>query len=717
MGSEAPVTEKKVREPFSRAMKDEPISDEQRRTELWHLLDLLEIEYKKTSDLHTLILSVSESLTMVWKRRDAKSELALKGLLLILEYCLSHVFDGHACFEVFVTSLGFNTVIFWKHCANYIFDSDLARGTKFRSCFLNLLITRPKTFRELYAAVPGIRKSLLGVNAKQFGERYHHLQKRLAKCSSHASLCSVSSESDAEDSLHIRSGDHSENEEEEDSRKPRSGLATPHFQQRVINVSNAPPVSLKREKTGDWEIKQGSGGLVACVDPVMSKDHENLWLANLGMNINDKKNKRPGSVASIPESLSFPSTNTLGLPLIKQTIAEVFFHVLADDDMDAPKNEKQKKAREEMSLLGVLNNYNRGNYKLNPVVVQEEDYNVYYGGISNGLLWPALHNLPEYIVSEYNDEKILRSHWCAYVRVNYQFAIDAVRNSRPQDFIWIHDYHLMLVGMIMQSLDQHLEVGFFLHIPFQPPGEFFSKYSTVGFAVLRGLLRFTKVGFQTHRDRTKYIELVQHYFGTAKIVYDSKMDIYSGAGLVPLTGAGSEISVYYLPDCYTEKEKNYHRIANVFDVDAYCDAFYAAALEPEDMRAEHGKRLHDSAFLDPSWTHEVIRPTQIETLDDFFSLMMKTRNVRRQIVGRVLKGIPIRSHFAISLRNAKESLEQICKPGTHTAEFKSGPDSNEVAHFEIDNELQEFERDLSFIEYVQSDDADNVEQFVDVSIS
>ncbi|KJH48859.1 hypothetical protein DICVIV_05049 [Dictyocaulus viviparus] len=83
-----------------------------------------------------------------------------------------------------------------------------------------------------------------------------------------------------------------------------------------------------------------------------------------------------------------------------------------------------------MSLLGVLNNYNRGNYKLNPVVVQEQDYNVYYGGISNGLLWPALHNLPEYIVSDYDT---------------------------PKDFIWIHDYHLMLTGMVMQSLDPNLE--------------------------------------------------------------------------------------------------------------------------------------------------------------------------------------------------------------------------------------------------------------------
>uniref|UniRef100_A0A914RIJ9 Uncharacterized protein n=1 Tax=Parascaris equorum TaxID=6256 RepID=A0A914RIJ9_PAREQ len=40
--------------------------------------------------------------------------------------------------------------------------------------------------------------------------------------------------------------------------------------QRVINVSNAPPVSLTRKGSGCWEIKQGSGGLVACVDPVMS---------------------------------------------------------------------------------------------------------------------------------------------------------------------------------------------------------------------------------------------------------------------------------------------------------------------------------------------------------------------------------------------------------------------------------------------------------------
>lgn len=58
--------------------------------------------------------------------------------------------------------------------------------------------------------------------------------------------------------------------------------------------------------------------------------------------------------------------------------------------------------------------------------------------------------------------QVLNDHWCAYVRVNYHFGLNAVRNARPQDFIWIHDYHLMLTGQIMRSLDSNLEVTFIL---------------------------------------------------------------------------------------------------------------------------------------------------------------------------------------------------------------------------------------------------------------
>nr|CAD2209418.1 unnamed protein product [Meloidogyne enterolobii] len=38
---------------------------------------------------------------------------------------------------------------------------------------------------------------------------------------------------------------------------PSGGIVnTQHFQQRVINVSNAPPVALKQSESGEWEIKQ-----------------------------------------------------------------------------------------------------------------------------------------------------------------------------------------------------------------------------------------------------------------------------------------------------------------------------------------------------------------------------------------------------------------------------------------------------------------------------
>lgn len=39
-------------------------------------------------------------------------------------------------------------------------------------------------FREFYAAVPGIRKSLLGSSAKRFSEQFHHLQQRRTHSSS-----------------------------------------------------------------------------------------------------------------------------------------------------------------------------------------------------------------------------------------------------------------------------------------------------------------------------------------------------------------------------------------------------------------------------------------------------------------------------------------------------------------------------------------------------
>lgn len=96
-----------------------------------------------------------------------------------------------------VNNLGYHTFQFWKAAIPYVFDSDMQHGTKYRDAliftmalydvntgrggmrYIILLLKCIKIkFRSLYAAVPGLRKCLLGVRAKRFGEQYHHMQQR-----------------------------------------------------------------------------------------------------------------------------------------------------------------------------------------------------------------------------------------------------------------------------------------------------------------------------------------------------------------------------------------------------------------------------------------------------------------------------------------------------------------------------------------------------------
>lgn len=74
-----------------------------------------------------------------------------------------------------------------------------------------------------------------------------------------------------------------------------------------------------------------------------------------------------------------------------------------------------------------------------------------------------------------------------------------------------------MVGLILRSLDSTLDSGFFLHIPFGLTEAFVKDYPEQGLAVLRGLLGFTRVGFQTNKDTLNFINLIRIYFPTAEL--------------------------------------------------------------------------------------------------------------------------------------------------------------------------------------------------------
>lgn len=143
-------------------------------------------------------------------------------------------------------------------------------------------------------------------------------------------------------------------------------------------------------------------------------------------------------------------------------------------------------------------------YTLVPVPMSAWERDHFYLGFSNEIIWPLFHDLQSHCV--FNPD-----YWMAYEAVNRCFAERVAREAQPGDTIWVHDYHLMQVGQELRALELTNQLCFFLHIPFPPP-DIFLKLPWRE-QVLRTLLAYDLVGFQTERDRQNFVQCVQTLFG------------------------------------------------------------------------------------------------------------------------------------------------------------------------------------------------------------
>jgi trehalose 6-phosphate synthase len=92
----------------------------------------------------------------------------------------------------------------------------------------------------------------------------------------------------------------------------------------------------------------------------------------------------------------------------------------------------------------------------------ERWYEHHYNGAANRALWPLFHSFPERV-------RLAAADWAAYVEVNEAFADAASRLVGSDDPIWIHDYHLLLLGRALRRRGHRGRLGLFLHIPFPSP--------------------------------------------------------------------------------------------------------------------------------------------------------------------------------------------------------------------------------------------------------
>jgi len=159
----------------------------------------------------------------------------------------------------------------------------------------------------------------------------------------------------------------------------------------------------------------------------------------------------------------------------------------------------RKKIRKEKDIMEKLLSEN-----CHPVPLSQPDVEAYYQGICNRTIWPLFHYFPLY--AEYSED-----FWQAYERVNAAFANVVAGIAKPNDIIWVHDYHLMLLPKLLRERLPKATIGFFLHIPF-PSFEIFRLLPWRN-QILEGLLGADLVGFHTYDYTGHFLDSVHRLLG------------------------------------------------------------------------------------------------------------------------------------------------------------------------------------------------------------
>lgn len=145
-------------------------------------------------------------------------------------------------------------------------------------------------------------------------------------------------------------------------------------------------------------------------------------------------------------------------------------------------------------------------FTIAPVNLPQELNDLYYGGFCNDLIWPLFHYFSSYSV--FNND-----YFTAYEEANSRFCNEIVALIQPGDFIWVHDYQLLLLPEMIRKRVPDATIGLFLHIPF-PSFEIFRLLPRHWReSIINGMLGADLIGFHTHDYTQHFIKSVKRTTG------------------------------------------------------------------------------------------------------------------------------------------------------------------------------------------------------------
>jgi trehalose 6-phosphate synthase len=135
----------------------------------------------------------------------------------------------------------------------------------------------------------------------------------------------------------------------------------------------------------------------------------------------------------------------------------------------------------------------------------QDDFEEYYNGFANRVLWPIFHYRLD--LAEFS-----RRDLSGYLRVNSLFADELAKRLEPDDVVWVHDYHLIPLAKAVRERGVRNRIGFFLHIPLPPP-EILTAMPNHE-TLIPSLGAYDLVGFQTDGDAANFARYLAKELGT-----------------------------------------------------------------------------------------------------------------------------------------------------------------------------------------------------------
>ncbi|GMH26774.1 hypothetical protein Nepgr_028617 [Nepenthes gracilis] len=174
-------------------------------------------------------------------------------------------------------------------------------------------------------------------------------------------------------------------------------------------------------------------------------------------------------------------------------------------------------------------------FKCIPAFLPPELFRKFYHRFCKQHLWPLFHYMLP--LSPDLGGRFDRSLWQAYVSANKIFADKVMEVICPDDdFVWVHDYHLMVLPTFLRKRCNRLKLGFFLHSPF-PSSEIY-RTLPVRNEILRALLNSDLIGFHTFDYARHFLSCCSRMLGLS---YQSKR------GHIGLEYYGRTVSIKILP--------------------------------------------------------------------------------------------------------------------------------------------------------------------------